>query len=70
MDGKKIGQSKAIERYLAADFGMMGGSSVEAAQIDQLGETIRDLKEPWPFTILVAMQCKSDTGYQPCFIPR
>ena len=47
MDGKKIGQSKAIERYLAADFGMMGGSSVEAAQVDMLGETIRDIKESW-----------------------
>ncbi|CAE7243684.1 GST [Symbiodinium natans] len=47
VDGKKIGQSKAIERYLAADFGMMGGSSVEAAQIDQLGETIRDLKDAY-----------------------
>ncbi|CAE7263304.1 GST [Symbiodinium necroappetens] len=47
VDGKKIGQSKAIERYLAADFGMMGGSSVEAAQVDMLGETIRDIKEAY-----------------------
>ena len=50
MDGKKIGQSKAIERYLAADFGMMGSSSVEAAQVDMLGETIRDIKESWSQT--------------------
>ncbi|KAK3263576.1 hypothetical protein CYMTET_27624 [Cymbomonas tetramitiformis] len=47
VDGKKIGQSKAIERYLARELGLMGSDSVEAAQVDQLTETIRDIKDAY-----------------------
>jgi glutathione S-transferase len=47
VDGVKIGQSKAIERYLAKEFGLMGDSSVDAAQIDQLTETVRDFKDAY-----------------------
>eukprot|EP00438_Fugacium_kawagutii_P029069 Skav206013 [mRNA] locus=scaffold1644:115296:123244:+ [translate_table: standard] len=47
VDGAQIGQSKAIERFLASSLGMMGSSPVEAGQIDQLGETVRDIKA-WP----------------------
>ena len=40
-------QSKAIERYLARRFGFMGGSDLEAAQIDSLCECIRDFKDAY-----------------------
>mmetsp|Transcript_40574 Transcript_40574/g.108270 ORF Transcript_40574/g.108270 Transcript_40574/m.108270 type:complete len:243 (+) Transcript_40574:95-823(+) len=42
--GKKIGQSKAIERFLARELGFVGASNVEAAQIEQLCETVIDFK--------------------------
>ena len=44
-EGHVIGQSKAIERYLARKHGLMGSSDVEAAQIDCVCEHIRDLKD-------------------------
>eukprot|EP00403_Amphidinium_massartii_P011680 CAMPEP_0178414156 /NCGR_PEP_ID=MMETSP0689_2-20121128/22891_1 /TAXON_ID=160604 /ORGANISM="Amphidinium massartii, Strain CS-259" /LENGTH=220 /DNA_ID=CAMNT_0020035437 /DNA_START=90 /DNA_END=752 /DNA_ORIENTATION=+ len=44
VDGVKIGQSKAIEWYLAQKFGFAGSNDVEAAQVMQLAETIRDIK--------------------------
>jgi len=47
VDGVKMGQSKAIERFLAKEFGLMGGTAVEGAQIDQLCETVRDLKDAY-----------------------
>lgn len=47
VDGVKIGQSKAIERFLARELGFMGGSAVEAAQVDQLAETVRDIKDAY-----------------------
>ncbi len=40
-----IGQSKAIERYLAKAFGMMGGTDVQAAQVDCIAEHCRDVKD-------------------------
>jgi glutathione S-transferase len=45
VDGKPIGQSKAIERYLATQFGLMGNSDVESAQIDCIAEHCRDVKD-------------------------
>jgi len=36
-------QSKAIERYLAAKFGMMGSTVEEAAWVDAVAEHIRDI---------------------------
>jgi len=47
VDGGKIGQSKAIERYLAKALGLAGSSDVEAAQIDALAETVRDIKDSY-----------------------
>jgi glutathione S-transferase len=48
VDGEhKIGQSKAIERYLAGALGLAGSSAVEAAQIDAVGETVRDIKDAY-----------------------
>eukprot|EP00667_Euglena_gracilis_P008079 EG_transcript_8181 len=45
VNGVCIGQSKAIERYLARQFGFMGSNEVEAAQIDALCEHVRDIKD-------------------------
>ncbi len=43
--GEVIGQSKAIERYLAKKFDLMGSSDVETAQIDCIAEHCRDVKD-------------------------
>ncbi|CAJ1329025.1 unnamed protein product [Effrenium voratum] len=40
----KVPLLEAIERFVASSLGLMGSSPVEAAQIDQLGETVRDIK--------------------------
>jgi glutathione S-transferase len=45
VDGVKIGQSKAIERYLANTFHLMGSTPIEAAHIDQLCENVRDVMD-------------------------
>jgi glutathione S-transferase len=44
-NGQVIFQSKAIERYLANTFGLMGSTPLEAAFIDSICETIRDFKD-------------------------
>lgn len=44
-DEGTIGQSKAIERYLAKKFNFMGSSDIEAAQIDCIAEHCRDVKD-------------------------
>jgi len=41
----QLGQSKAIERFVAYEGGLMGGSAFEAAQIDMLAEHVRDVKD-------------------------
>ena len=45
IDGQPIGQSKAIERYVAAQGGLMGKSPIEAAIIDSVAEHVRDVKD-------------------------
>ena len=40
-----IGQSKAMERYLANRFGLMGSNPIEAALIDCISEHCRDVKD-------------------------
>ena len=47
VDGQVIFQSKAIERYLAHLFGFMGSTPLEAAFIDSICESIRDLKDSY-----------------------
>jgi glutathione S-transferase len=42
-DGKSIGQSKSIERYLAKKFGLMGNSLEDEAVIDCIAEHCRDV---------------------------
>lgn len=47
IDDKVICQSKAIERYLAREFNLMGNSNIESAMIDSLCECIRDFKDAY-----------------------
>ena len=44
-EGKTIGQSKAIERYLARKFGLMGKTLEDEAMIDCIAEHCRDVKD-------------------------
>lgn len=44
-DGNTIGQSKAIERYLARRFGLMGKTPEDEATIDCIAEHCRDVKD-------------------------
>lgn len=45
--GIEIGQSKAIERYVARLCKMCGDSDEEAAQIDNLTVNVRDIEDKW-----------------------
>ena len=45
--GARIGQSKAIERYLAKRYDLVGTSPEEEAIIDCIAENVRDIKEKW-----------------------
>jgi len=45
VDGEVVFQSKSIERFLATKFEMMGSSPLEAAFIDSVCETVRDMKD-------------------------
>lgn len=45
LDGVVIPQSKAIERFLAGRFNLMGENSVQAATIDSICECVRDFKD-------------------------
>lgn len=47
VNGSLIAQSKAVERFIAREVGMMGANNIEAAQIDQLTETVRDIKDSY-----------------------
>jgi len=42
-----IGQSKTIDRYVAKTVGMMGANDLEAAQVDMVGEHVRDIKDSY-----------------------
>lgn len=44
-EGRTIGQSKSIERYLARRFGLMGSSPEDEATIDCIAEHCRDVKD-------------------------
>jgi glutathione S-transferase len=46
-DKPVLGQSKAIERFLAKRFGLMGSDDLQAAQVDMLGEHMRDIKDAY-----------------------
>eukprot|EP00568_Trieres_chinensis_P003974 CAMPEP_0183292692 /NCGR_PEP_ID=MMETSP0160_2-20130417/1657_1 /TAXON_ID=2839 ORGANISM="Odontella Sinensis, Strain Grunow 1884" /NCGR_SAMPLE_ID=MMETSP0160_2 /ASSEMBLY_ACC=CAM_ASM_000250 /LENGTH=251 /DNA_ID=CAMNT_0025453685 /DNA_START=66 /DNA_END=821 /DNA_ORIENTATION=- len=44
-DGVEIGQSHAIERYLARELGFMGSTPVEEALVDCVAEHCRDVRD-------------------------
>merc|ERR1719171_3085907 len=47
VDGVKIGQSKAIERFVARKLGLMGDNEIQDFQIDSLSCHIQDIKEAY-----------------------
>lgn len=47
VDGKKLAQSKAIERYLARTFGLYGATTLDSALIDSFSEGVTDFKIDW-----------------------
>jgi len=48
LDGKtQICQSRAIERFLAGRFDLLGGNDLETAEMDQLTEQINDIRSPY-----------------------
>ena len=47
VDGVKVGQSKACERFVAKKFGFMGSGAMEEFQVDCLCEHIRDIKDTY-----------------------
>ena len=44
-DEGAIGQSKAMERYVASQAGLMGATPFEAARIDMVAEHVRDVRD-------------------------
>eukprot|EP00457_Paulinella_chromatophora_P007178 gb/GEZN01007199.1/.p1 GENE.gb/GEZN01007199.1/~~gb/GEZN01007199.1/.p1 ORF type:complete len:445 (+),score=92.21 gb/GEZN01007199.1/:29-1363(+) len=46
-DGTTIGQSRAIERFVARDLGMVGRTELEAAAVDCYCEHVRDIRDAW-----------------------
>eukprot|EP00808_Paulinella_micropora_P025557 g10813.t1 len=45
VDGVQIGTSKAIQRYIATTYGMMGSNALEAAKIDGICECVGDISD-------------------------
>ena len=63
IDGNKthvIPQSKAIERYIAKKYNMMGNNDLEAAKIDSICEVVRDIKEAYQTVRKVEESKKED----------
>lgn len=47
VDGIIIGQSRAIERYIAQHCKLMGKDEIERALVDCITENVRDIKDRW-----------------------
>lgn len=47
VNGRPLGQSRAIERYIAAQCGMLGRDDFESAEITCIVENVKDIKEKW-----------------------
>ncbi len=45
--GVHLGQSQAIERYLARRFGFLGSSDEEAAVLECIAENVRDIRDSY-----------------------
>lgn len=45
IDGRPVGQSRTMERFVATQAGLMGKSAAEAAIIDSVTEHVRDVKD-------------------------
>ena len=62
-----IGQSKAIERFIAHRGGLMGSNDVEAAQIDCICEHVRDIKEKYGKVKAIADAAEKETAMNKWF---
>jgi glutathione S-transferase len=49
IDGKLVGQSNSIARYLAKQYGLAGRDEWESLQCDMLVDTLTDLKQGMQF---------------------
>lgn len=47
VDGHAISQSRAIERFLAKRFNLLGSNDIEAADIDSVSEEIADVQKAY-----------------------
>ena len=56
-NGVRIGQSKAIERFVAARLGMAGADEVERSQIDCVCEHLRELNDAYVAQVAYALFC-------------
>ncbi|CAP21337.1 Protein CBR-GST-6.2 [Caenorhabditis briggsae] len=55
VDGKPLGQSYAIARYLAKEFGLAGKTDVEEAEVDAIADQFKDyLNDVVPYMSAVA----------------
>uniref|UniRef100_A0A1I7TS13 glutathione transferase n=1 Tax=Caenorhabditis tropicalis TaxID=1561998 RepID=A0A1I7TS13_9PELO len=55
VNGKPVGQSYAIARYLAKEFGLAGKNDIEEAEVDALADQFKDyLNEVVPYMSVVA----------------
>ena len=59
IDDVQIGQSKAIERYIAKKCNLMGSNDEESALIDCIAEHVRDIKERFVKVISEAGKIRS-----------
>ncbi|CAL2033547.1 unnamed protein product [Caenorhabditis brenneri] len=55
VDGKPLGQSYAIARYLAQEFGIAGKNDIEKAEVDAIADQFKDyLNEVVPYLTVAA----------------
>ena len=59
--GTLLAESRAIERFLARRFGLMGGSDVQQQQVDSVTEAVRDLTQAYS-------RCRGDAATMADFL--
>ena len=62
-----IGQTKAIERYIARRGGLMGSNDIEAAQIDCICEHVRDIKDKYAKVQAITDEAEKETAMNKWF---